>query len=96
VSITKASDLAARYGGDEFVVLLPGCPREQVAAVAERVRGAVRNNAETVPVTVSAGVATMPDDALDAEGLVATADAALYVAKREGRDRTAVPPSGGG
>jgi diguanylate cyclase (GGDEF)-like protein len=93
VSITKASDLAARYGGDEFVVLLPGCPREEVAAVAERVRDAVRTSVGDVPVTISAGVATMPDDALDAEGLVATADAALYVAKREGRDRTAVPPS---
>ncbi|MEX0664086.1 MAG: GGDEF domain-containing protein [Acidimicrobiia bacterium] len=93
VSMTKASDLAARYGGDEFVVLLPGCPRSEVAAVAERVRDAVANGVERVPVTISAGVATIPDDALDAEGLVATADAALYVAKHEGRDRTAAPPS---
>jgi diguanylate cyclase (GGDEF)-like protein len=92
VSVTKASDLAARYGGDEFVVLLPGCPRSQVAVVAERVRGAVAQGVQRVAVTISAGVATIPDDALDVEGLVATADAALYVAKREGRDRTSVPP----
>jgi len=91
VSITKASDLAARYGGDEFVVLLPGCPREEVVEVAERVRDGVSKSTQHMQVTISAGVATLPDDARDAEGLVATADAALYVAKREGRDRTATP-----
>jgi diguanylate cyclase (GGDEF)-like protein len=91
VSITKASDLAARYGGDEFVVLLPGCSRQEVRAVAERVREAVAVEVEGVPVTMSAGAATVPDDAVDAEGLVAIADAALYAAKREGRDRTAIP-----
>ena len=92
VATTKASDLAARYGGDEFVVLLPGCSRSDVAAVAERVRQAVADGVTRRPITVSAGVATVPNDALDGDGLVAIADAALYAAKRAGRDRTSTPP----
>lgn len=92
VTMTKASDLAARYGGDEFVVLLPGCSRAEVPTVAERVRKAVTDSVKQMSVTVSAGVATVPNDALDADGLVATADAALYAAKRGGRDRTETPP----
>ncbi len=91
VSMTKASDLAARYGGDEFVVLLPGCSRLEAPTVAERVRQAVTEGLARHAVTVSAGVATVPDDARDAEDLVATADAALYNAKRSGRDRTSTP-----
>jgi diguanylate cyclase (GGDEF)-like protein len=91
VALTKAHDLAARYGGDEFVVLLPGCPRTEVVGVAERIRDAVTRGVTRELITVSAGVATVPDDADDAEGLVATADAALYIAKRGGRDRTGTP-----
>jgi diguanylate cyclase (GGDEF)-like protein len=88
VALTKAHDLAARYGGDEFVVLLSGCPRSEVVGVAERLRGAIARAVTELPITVSAGVAAVPDDASDAEGLVLAADAALYTAKRSGRDRT--------
>jgi diguanylate cyclase (GGDEF)-like protein len=91
VALTKAHDLAARYGGDEFVVLLPGCPRSEVLGVAERVREAITQGVTREPITVSAGVATVPDDATDGDGLVALADGALYAAKRSGRDRTEVP-----
>jgi diguanylate cyclase (GGDEF)-like protein len=89
VANTKNYDVAARYGGDEFVVLLPGCRREDAIRVAERVRNGVARAVGEAPVTVSAGVATVPDNATDAERLMAAADAALYDAKRNGRDRVA-------
>ncbi|HUF84006.1 MAG TPA: sensor domain-containing diguanylate cyclase [Acidimicrobiia bacterium] len=85
---TKASDLPARYGGDEFVVLLPDCSGADCITVAERLRSAVAARMTTVKVTVSAGCAALPDNAHDGERLVAAADAALYEAKREGRNRT--------
>ncbi len=88
VGHTKASDLPARYGGDEFVVLLPDCTAANALVVAERLRAAVAHEVSAVPVTVSAGVGAMPDNAGDGERLVAAADAALYAAKREGRDRS--------
>jgi diguanylate cyclase (GGDEF)-like protein len=88
-SNTKNYDVAARYGGDEFVVLLPGCSRDDAVRVAERVRHGVAHAVGEAPVTISAGVATVPDNASDAERLMAAADAALYDAKRTGRDRVA-------
>jgi diguanylate cyclase (GGDEF)-like protein len=85
---TKASDLAARYGGDEFVVLLPDCAGVDAFRVAERLRAAVARGVTALPVTVSAGVGEMPGNAGDGERLVAAADAALYAAKRDGRNRS--------
>ena len=85
---TKASDLAARYGGDEFVVLLPDCAGADSLRVAERLRAAVAREVTAAHVTVSAGVGEMPANAGDGERLVAAADAALYSAKREGRNRS--------
>jgi two-component system, cell cycle response regulator len=85
---TKASDLPVRYGGDEFVLLLPDCTADQCFEVAERLRNAVTAEATTVRVTVSAGTASIPDNAADGERLVAAADAALYEAKRAGRNRS--------
>jgi two-component system, cell cycle response regulator len=87
VANTKGFDVAARYGGDEFVVLLPGCQHDDALAVAQRARDAIARQVGGAPVTISAGVATMPDNANDAERLLAAADAALYDAKRTGRDR---------
>jgi len=86
-SRTKASDLSARYGGDELVVLLPDCTLDNAVVVAERLRAAA---AEAAPlrVTVSAGVAAFPTNALHGEALIAAADAALYVAKANGRNQT--------
>jgi diguanylate cyclase (GGDEF)-like protein len=89
VANTKNYDVAARYGGDEFVVLLPGCSRDDAMRVAERVRNGIARAVGEAPVTISAGVATVPDNANDAERLMAAADAALYEAKRTGRDRVA-------
>jgi two-component system, cell cycle response regulator len=88
VTHTKSFDVAARYGGDEFVVLLPNCAGVDAVRVADRVRAHIARSVQLVPVTMSAGVATMPVNALDGERLVAAADAALYDAKRNGRDCT--------
>jgi diguanylate cyclase (GGDEF)-like protein len=89
VANTKNYDVAARYGGDEFVVLLPGCSRDDAMRVAERVRKGIARAVGEAPVTISAGVATVPDNANDAERLLAAADGALYEAKRTGRDKVA-------
>jgi two-component system, cell cycle response regulator len=95
----RASDVTARYGGEEFVVLLPATRVADAVALAERVRAAVSASpvqivdGKAVTVTVSIGVASRvpaPMEAdLDAagEGLVRSADAALYRAKATGRDR---------
>jgi diguanylate cyclase (GGDEF)-like protein len=95
----RGSDAAARFGGDEFVVLAPGISPEQAAALAERIRLAVSETplevspGVTVTMTVSIGVAgkMIPRDESDlkmaAERLLVEADAALYRAKQQGRNR---------
>jgi two-component system, cell cycle response regulator len=85
-SVAREIDLVARNGGEEFVAVLPACSREQAVVVGERMRAAVAADRE-IGVTVSAGVATLPADAADANQLIAAADEALYAAKRAGRDR---------
>lgn len=86
--VSREADTAARYGGEEFVVLLPGCPAGEAVAAAERLRAAIAAVEEDVPITASAGVATLPLNASDAAGLVRAADRALYESKRSGRDVT--------
>jgi two-component system cell cycle response regulator len=95
----RGSDAAARFGGDEFVVLAPGISPEQAAALAERIRAAVCDTPLEVPsgarlsMTVSIGVAGTvlsreeTDMKVAAERLLAEADSALYRAKQLGRNR---------
>jgi diguanylate cyclase (GGDEF)-like protein len=88
----RASDVAFRYGGEELAVLLPLCPKARAAEVAEKLRTAIRTNAQRPgrfgeKMTVSIGVATFPEDSRVPRALVDAADAALYAAKAEGRDR---------
>jgi diguanylate cyclase (GGDEF)-like protein len=97
----RATDMAFRYGGEELAVLLPSCPRTQAVEVAEKVRSAVRTASQRPGrfggrVTVSIGVSTFPDDARVGRALVDMADAALYQAKAEGRDRVVVAAIGVG
>jgi diguanylate cyclase (GGDEF)-like protein len=89
------SSTLARIGGEEFLILLPGLTIEQAFAHTERLRDAcahasVSTREGALHVTVSAGVATTRDGMRSAETLMEAADAALYRAKREGRDRTCV------
>jgi diguanylate cyclase (GGDEF)-like protein len=84
-------DLLARMGGEEFAVLLPEATRAEALDAAERLRQAVETHEVTVNggpvgITISIGVAVARGGA-DAAGLLALADAALYEAKRAGRNR---------
>jgi diguanylate cyclase (GGDEF)-like protein len=92
----RAFDLAYRIGGEEFLVLLPGSDAEHTSAMAERLRAGVE--ADTVGgglrVTMSFGVsASAPDEAFDYKTVCAEADAALYEAKREGRNAVCCGPA---
>jgi diguanylate cyclase (GGDEF)-like protein len=86
----RASDFSGRYGGEEFVILLPNTGREQALTVAEKIRtaiSAITVQAITQPITASIGVAILPEDATDSVTLLRCADRALYAAKSNGRDR---------
>jgi len=84
----RSVDIVARYGGEEFVVLLPDSPKAQATLVAEKLRAAVGELTEgDNPITVSVGVATLPEDAPAPETLLDAADRALFAAKRGGRNR---------
>jgi diguanylate cyclase (GGDEF)-like protein len=84
----RDSDFAARFGGEEFLLLLPDTGREQAAVVAEKVRRGIADIQLGIgAITASLGVAAYPEDGLDAEQLLRRADGALYAAKEHGRDR---------
>jgi len=85
----RGSDLVARYGGEEFAVVVPATPVGGVRVLAERLRAAVAGLAlEEGTVTVSVGAACLhPSVLASPDGLLADADAALYAAKRAGRNR---------
>jgi diguanylate cyclase (GGDEF)-like protein len=89
-STVRESDFVGRFGGEEFIMLLPDADRETTLQVAERVRTAIAdiNVLESdSAVTASFGVAVFPEDAPDAARLVRNADRALYRAKANGRNR---------
>jgi len=91
---TRQTDIVARYGGDEFMVILPDAEKADACRVAESIRNRIRaelNSGQEYSllsaVTISFGVASFPLDALTPMGLIQKADESLYCAKNGGRDR---------
>jgi diguanylate cyclase (GGDEF)-like protein len=89
----RFTDVAARYGGDEFIVLLPDTPSKGAMEVAERIRNRILKtplvvDGRTIAASVSIGVACYPEDGGTLDALAAQADGALYSAKQDGRNRS--------
>jgi diguanylate cyclase (GGDEF)-like protein len=101
LEVSRGVDEPARYGGEEFVLVLPETGPEGGLEVAERVRARIEaaeiplvDGSGAIRVTASVGVASMPRSAVDVRTLIAAADAALYRAKRAGKNRCELAPEG--
>jgi two-component system cell cycle response regulator len=95
----RESDVVYRFGGEEFVAILPDTPLGGAYQAADRVldecrRRSIPVDGQTLRITASAGVATVCGPDANAKGLLAKADGALYHAKRQGRDRAAMAGTG--
>ncbi|MBI1987354.1 MAG: GGDEF domain-containing protein [Nitrospinae bacterium] len=92
----RASDVACRYGGDEFVLILPGIGSDEAMVLAERLRARVEEHFRGNPkdwgegLTLSIGIASYPRDASEKKLLIERADLAMYSAKRHGKNRVEV------
>jgi diguanylate cyclase (GGDEF)-like protein len=88
----RGSDLIARYGGEEFVALLPMTDSQQALQAADRLRNLIQEHSfpRRKRLTVSLGIASFPEGGESSEDLLRKADEALYMAKRLGRNRTAM------
>ncbi|NTV53460.1 MAG: GGDEF domain-containing protein [Candidatus Firestonebacteria bacterium] len=88
----RVTDILCRFGGEEFALLLPYTPSQSGLIMAERIRQHVAQRVfqvlkDEINITISVGVAGCPEHAQTAEGIIAAADKALYLAKRDGRNR---------
>ncbi|HEY2434428.1 MAG TPA: GGDEF domain-containing protein [Vicinamibacterales bacterium] len=96
----RETDVVARFGGDEFSLILPDTGSEGAAAVGERIRekvnahGFLQVDGLDIHLTVSVGVATLPDVAASAEGLIQAADQAMYYVKEHGKNGIYIAGSG--
>jgi two-component system cell cycle response regulator len=94
--VLREGDVLMRYGGEEFIIVLPGAGRDDLVQMAERVRRAVAEAevieaGQHIPVTVSIGGCGLPDEnATNPQDLISVADAAMYTAKESGRDRCVI------
>jgi diguanylate cyclase (GGDEF)-like protein len=90
---TRAGDIVCRYGGEEFVLVLPEASLADTQARAETLLAAIRQlrhdvgDGNTASITMSGGVVALPEHGSDAATLLRLADQALYLAKAEGKDR---------
>jgi diguanylate cyclase (GGDEF)-like protein len=94
----RAEDIACRYGGEEFLIILPDTPLQVARSRAEQLRESVKRlgvqrAGKSVPITLSVGLAAFPEHGSDREELLRRADQALYQAKHLGRDRVVVAAS---
>jgi diguanylate cyclase (GGDEF)-like protein len=92
---SRVEDLVFRYGGEEFAAVLPNASARAAAQIADRIRTVVERytflwDQQTIPVTLSVGVANLNGTTKDGQALMQAADAALYEAKRSGRNRVVV------
>ena len=96
----RETDVVARFGGDEFALILPDTGSEGAAAVGDRIRdkvdahGFLQRDGLNIHLTVSVGVATLPDVAASAEGLIQAADEAMYHVKEHGKNGTYIAGTG--
>jgi diguanylate cyclase (GGDEF)-like protein len=88
----RESDIVSRYGGDEFVALLPETTKEDTKIVGERIRQSIveKKLGGNIPIHISVGIAAYPDDGVFSQDIINKADGALYKAKQEGRNRVCV------
>jgi diguanylate cyclase len=90
---TRRFDIVARYGGEEFMILLLDCPNQRAIEIAERIRSTVEkekfpiSDGEFIHITISIGVSSFPETIQNLNELLKQADAALYEAKRSGRNQ---------
>lgn len=90
-SSLRTNDIAARFGGDEFVAIFPETPKKDAVQIINRIKekidAALNSEHEKVTVNVSMGLATYPDDASSIIELIEKTDQALYLAKKGGGNR---------
>lgn len=92
-SISRETDLVVRYGGEEFIIILPNTSEQEAISLANRIKYAVEhhvfqiNKLAHIAITLSGGIASFPKNAADAKSLLSAADHALYAAKASGKNK---------